>query len=255
MDLDPGPVGGEQVNGHAPLLPDQDGLVAVGGQGGLHEMVPRMARLRGHQQQPARRLARLHAPRARPAVKEAGTELAAGVQVALDLAEPAGNAAGIGAGRPQVVDAGVVPVLHAHDALAVCRAQPAQDAGARRCAAGHEVLLRSRFPRATSVCRASSRCSHRAQPLVNLGQRRGAEAVHPSLRLLADVHQPGLPQHPQVPRHARPGNGQQGRQLARGGRAAGQGLEHCPPALVGQCPQDGFHGLNVPSQLRNGQGT
>jgi hypothetical protein len=29
MDLDPRPVGGEQIQGHAPFLPDQDGLVAV----------------------------------------------------------------------------------------------------------------------------------------------------------------------------------------------------------------------------------
>ena len=31
MDLDPRPVGGELVQGHAPFLPDQDGLVTVGG--------------------------------------------------------------------------------------------------------------------------------------------------------------------------------------------------------------------------------
>jgi hypothetical protein len=32
MDLHPGPVGGEQVQGHAPFFPDQNRLVAVGGQ-------------------------------------------------------------------------------------------------------------------------------------------------------------------------------------------------------------------------------
>jgi len=31
MDLHPGPVGGEQVQGQAPFLDDQDGPVALGG--------------------------------------------------------------------------------------------------------------------------------------------------------------------------------------------------------------------------------
>jgi hypothetical protein len=39
-----------------------------------------------------------------------------------------------------------------------------------------------------------------AQPLVDLGQRLGAEAVDPPLRLLADLDQSRLAQHPQVPR-------------------------------------------------------
>jgi hypothetical protein len=84
-------------------------------------------------------------------------------EVAFYLAVPAGQAAGIGECRPQVVDAGVVAVFDTHDALAVCRSQGAQDAGARTCVASHLVLLRSRFPRAISVCRASSRCSHKAR--------------------------------------------------------------------------------------------
>src|SRR5581483_4692767 len=84
-------------------------------------------------------------------------------QVALELAEPAGETAGIGECRPQVVDIGVVAVFHAHDALAIGCAQAAEDAVALACVAGHLVLLRSRFPRAISVCRASSRCSHKAR--------------------------------------------------------------------------------------------
>src|SRR5262245_52365758 len=47
-------------------------------------------------------------------------ELTAQVQVALDVADPAGETAGIGQCRPQVVDSGVEAVLHAHDALAIC---------------------------------------------------------------------------------------------------------------------------------------
>ena len=73
------------------------------------------------QQQPLRGLARFHAPGAFPSAgKEACAELTAEAQVALDLAEPAGQTAGIGECRPQVVDVGVEAVFHAHDALAVC---------------------------------------------------------------------------------------------------------------------------------------
>ena len=80
-----------------------------------------------------------------------------------------------------------------------------------------------------------------AQPVIDLGEWLGAKAVDPPLRLLADLDQPRLPQHPQVPRYPRAGNRQQRRQLTRGCRAAGQGLQHRPPALVRQCPQHGFH--------------
>ena len=72
------------------------------------------------QQQPPRGLARVHPPGAfRPAGKKAKAELTAQAQVALDLADPAGQTAGIGECRPQVVDIGVEAVLHAHDALAI----------------------------------------------------------------------------------------------------------------------------------------
>ncbi|MBE1603882.1 hypothetical protein HEB94_000730 [Actinopolymorpha pittospori] len=79
------------------------------------------ARVLGHQQQPLRRLARFHVPGAFPsAAKEMCAEVAAGPQVALYLANPAGETAGIGDCRPQVVDVGVEAVLHAHDAFAIC---------------------------------------------------------------------------------------------------------------------------------------
>ena len=44
MDLHPGPVGGEHVQGHPPFLPDQDGLVAVGFQRGLDDVLVRLVR-------------------------------------------------------------------------------------------------------------------------------------------------------------------------------------------------------------------
>jgi hypothetical protein len=75
-----------------------------------------------------------------------------------------------------------------------------------------------------------------AQPFVDLGERLGPKRVDPPLSVLADVDQPRLPQHPQVPRHPRASNRQQRCQLTRGCRAAGQGLEHRPPALVRECP-------------------
>jgi hypothetical protein len=43
MDLHPRPVGGEQVQGHAPFLDDQDGLVAIGGQRDLDDILVLLA--------------------------------------------------------------------------------------------------------------------------------------------------------------------------------------------------------------------
>ncbi len=119
VDLIPGPVGGDQVRGHAPGLDDQDGLVAVGGQRGLDGLVVRLVHAPGRHQQPPWGLARFHAPGAFPELK-ASVELSAGAEVAFYLAVPAGQAAGIGDCRPQVVDIGVVAVFDAHDPLAVC---------------------------------------------------------------------------------------------------------------------------------------
>jgi hypothetical protein len=36
------------------------------------------------------------------------------------------------------------------------------------------------------------------QPFLDLGERLGAKTADPPLRLLADLDEPGLPQHPQV---------------------------------------------------------
>src|SRR5579859_7443655 len=75
-------------------------------------------------EQPSWGFAHLHAPGAfPPAGKQACAVLTADSQVALHVAVPAGQAVGIGDCRPQVVDIGVEAVLHAHDALAVCRSQ------------------------------------------------------------------------------------------------------------------------------------
>jgi len=43
MDPHPRPVGGEQFQGHAPFLDDQDGLVAIGGQRDLDDILVLLA--------------------------------------------------------------------------------------------------------------------------------------------------------------------------------------------------------------------
>jgi len=97
MDLDSCPVRGDQVQGHAPLLPDQGRVVAVGGERDLDHSFSRSFGSLGQQQQPLRRLARHHSPGAFPAArKEACSELTAEMEVALDLAIPAGETRGIG---------------------------------------------------------------------------------------------------------------------------------------------------------------
>jgi hypothetical protein len=53
MDLDPRPVGGEQAQGHAPFLGNQDGLVAVGSQRDLDDLLVLLAQAVG-QEQPSR---------------------------------------------------------------------------------------------------------------------------------------------------------------------------------------------------------
>ena len=85
----------------------------------LDDVVVGLVRAPGRYQQPPRGPARIHAPGAFPSAGEkARAELTAQAEVARYLAEPAGEAAGIGKCRPQVVDIGVEAVLHPHGALA-----------------------------------------------------------------------------------------------------------------------------------------
>ena len=81
----------------------------------------------GQHQQPLRGLTRFHAPRAFPsASEEVCTELTAETQVVFHLAQPAGETAGIGERRPEVVDVGVEAVFHAHDPLSLTGAAAQQ---------------------------------------------------------------------------------------------------------------------------------
>jgi hypothetical protein len=71
-------------------------------------------------QQPPRGLARFNPPSAFPSAgKPACAKLTVESQVALYLADPAGQTLGIGECRPHVVDIGVEAVFHAHDAPAI----------------------------------------------------------------------------------------------------------------------------------------
>ena len=86
VELHPGPVRGEHVQRHPPLLPDHDGLVAVGRQHGLDLPLVRLIRRFGAHQQPLRRVARLDATGAYPpAGKQVCAVLTAEAKVALDL--------------------------------------------------------------------------------------------------------------------------------------------------------------------------
>src|SRR6202142_430522 len=67
LGLDARPVGSQQPRRHAPLLPGEDGLVAVGRQRGLDELLTRVDVIHGPDEQPPRRLARFHPPGAFPA--------------------------------------------------------------------------------------------------------------------------------------------------------------------------------------------
>ena len=80
-----------------------------------------------------------------------------------------------------------------------------------------------------------------AQPFIDFCERPGAKGVNPPLCLLADIDQPGFPQHPQVPRDARASDWQHRCQFTRGCRTVGQGFQQRPPAFVGHCPQNSLH--------------
>ena len=91
VDLEPDPVEGDQVQGRAPGLDDQDGLVAVGGQRGLDDLGGRARP--PPWSSPAAATGVWHAstrPETFPAL-EVPAELSAEAQVALDLAVPAGQ--------------------------------------------------------------------------------------------------------------------------------------------------------------------
>src|SRR6516165_4913880 len=136
VNLNPWAAGREQVDGHAPRLPDQPGLSALGTQVGLDHGPLRLTGPRigiaHRQQQSLRRLARLHLPCALSREGDAHTELTPWAKVTLDLAVPVGESIGIGECSPEVIDPGVEAIFHPHDALAIDRMETPQNG----CVAG-----------------------------------------------------------------------------------------------------------------------
>ena len=100
-----------------------------------------------------RRLAHLDAAGALPAAGETGVELAADAEVAGHLGDPPREPLGRGARLPQVVDVGVEDVLDPDGAVRVVQ----------RVQGGDELHRSAFFPRAISVCSASSRFCQRAR--------------------------------------------------------------------------------------------
>jgi hypothetical protein len=77
------------------LFQDQDGVIAVGGQRGLYDLLIGLAEVFGRYQQVPRGLAHVHLPGTFPSAGEkACPELTAQTQVTLELAKPASQTAG-----------------------------------------------------------------------------------------------------------------------------------------------------------------
>jgi hypothetical protein len=123
VNLDSRTVGGEQVDGHASLLPDQPGPSAFGNQLGLEHGLRRLAGVRiriAHRQQKALSgLARLHLPDALSGEGDAHPELASQGKLALHLAEPIGESIGLGDCSPKVVNSSVEAIFHPYNTLAI----------------------------------------------------------------------------------------------------------------------------------------
>lgn len=93
------------------------------------------------------------------------------------------------------------------------------------------------------------------QPVIDVDQCLGAQAIDAPLRIFAYVDQAGLSQHPKVARDARTSDRKRVGKLAGRRIVIAQDAEHRPPTRVGQRVQNGVHMVNVPTSLRNKQGT
>src|SRR4051794_12875987 len=88
------------------------------------------------------------------------------------------------------------------------------------------------------------------EPLVHLDESLRTEAVDPALPIPAYLDQPGFPQHPKMPRHARTSDRERLGQLSRARRMSAQHLQNRSPALVRQRVQHRIHDLSVTSRVR-----
>jgi len=106
VDLPPSPIEGDRIEWHALNLDDHDGLVAVGAQHGLDDLIewgyaatlaPGLVRLSHRHHEPPRGLARLHAPAAFPIIGPVvQPELPTDTEVAAHLSVPTVQAGGDG---------------------------------------------------------------------------------------------------------------------------------------------------------------
>ena len=82
---------------------------------------------------------------------------------------------------------------------------------------------------------------HPATPVVDLDEGLRAKRVDPALCVLADIHQPGLPQHSEMPGHAGASDRERLSQLPCARRVLAEDLQHGAPALVCQRVPHGVH--------------
>lgn len=146
MGLPPGAVEVEPLQLQATLLDRQSRLGALLGEPRLDLGLVLGAGLH-REQQMMRCLAHIDPPRTGPCAGEDGVDAAADSELAGDLGDPAREPLRFRARLPQVVDVGVVDVLDA-------RRAPGLVDGTHR---PDDLHCRTFFPRAISVCRASSR--------------------------------------------------------------------------------------------------
>jgi hypothetical protein len=81
----------------------------------------------------------------------------------------------------------------------------------------------------------------RSQPLVHLGESLRSKGVDAALRLLADLYQPCLSQHTQVPGDARAGDRESFRELTGSGGVISENLQHRSSARVREGLQHRIH--------------
>src|SRR4051794_4459785 len=113
MSLPAGAIEVELVDGQATLLDHQPGPRALRGEPGLDlRLVVRAGLCREHQMM--WRVADLDSGRATPGAGEHGLDGPADAQVAGHLGNPARESLRHGARLPQIVDVGVVDILHTH---------------------------------------------------------------------------------------------------------------------------------------------
>ena len=93
------------------------------------------------------------------------------------------------------------------------------------------------------------------EPAVDVGERLGAQAVYPALRVDADFDESHIAQHAQVLRNGGLAHVERIHELADGALLLSQQVEQAPAIRLGDDLEDGgSHASNMPSQLYACQG-